>query len=159
MENRICCRCKAEKPAEEFAYKDKTRGTRHTVCRACIRENSRAHYQKNRTQYIGRAKARNVGERHKKRDIVLELKSRPCADCGRRYPPHVMQFDHRDPSGKVGPIANMKNAADGMPAFLAELAKCDVLCANCHCERTHLRRVGGWRDGDQGVPAPLEYSI
>jgi hypothetical protein len=51
----------------------------------------------------------------KKRDWLDSLKVEPCADCGRSFPPYVMQFDH---------------------------VRCDLVCANCHAIRTHnLRKV------------------
>ena len=45
-------------------------------------------------------------ERVKKRQAATlqwlrELRNRPCADCGERFPPYVMDFDHRDPSEKL----------------------------------------------------------
>ena len=65
-------------------------------------------------------------------------KDAPCVDCGIRYPPYVMDFDHRDPATKkkaVSRIHSIQMAAD-------EIAKCDLVCANCHRERTHQQYVG-----------------
>lgn len=69
------------------------------------------------------------------REIIREAKNRPCADCGTQYPYYVMQFDHLDPSEKSFAIGI---AATRSPEVLrAEIAKCEVVCANCHAERTH----------------------
>lgn len=73
------------------------------------------------------------------REIIREAKSVPCTDCGAAYPYYVMQFDHLDAAtkefniGVIGPTASRSR-------LLAEIAKCDVVCANCHAERTHSRR-------------------
>ncbi len=68
-------------------------------------------------------------------EIKNRLKSRPCADCGRSYNPWVMDFDHRNPSEKLGNIAHLYHEK----RILEEVAKCDVVCSNCHRERTHQR--------------------
>lgn len=62
----------------------------------------------------------------------------PCADCGQTFPPYVMDFDHRPGEEKSFGLAF---AASGRSAVevQAELAKCDVVCANCHRIRTHER--------------------
>jgi hypothetical protein len=49
-----------------------------------------------------------------------------------------MEFDHK-PGTKLFKISAM--AAKSLREVLAEVAKCDVVCANCHKERTHARRV------------------
>jgi len=62
------------------------------------------------------------------------LRDRPCADCGRRFHPVRMAFDHRDPAQKRFTLAKamLKSRAD----LVAEVAKCDVVCSNCHSLRT-----------------------
>jgi hypothetical protein len=71
--------------------------------------------------------------------ILDKLCDVPCADCGRRFPPCVMQFDHRDPSTKKLTIS--RSRARGHATLLAEVAKCDIVCTNCHRERTYKRRM------------------
>lgn len=66
-------------------------------------------------------------------DIVNKAKDKPCADCGKRYPPYVMDLDHR--GDKFTDVSKMKSYS--IQRLLAEIAKCDVVCANCHRERTH----------------------
>lgn len=68
--------------------------------------------------------------------IINAAKDRPCVDCGVKYPPYVMTFDHLDPSNKdfnigiIGPTISKVR-------LIAEIAKCEVVCANCHAERTY----------------------
>src|SRR5712691_7309094 len=68
------------------------------------------------------------------------LRDTPCHDCGQRFAPYVMQFDHRDPTTKTHLVTRMIGHA-GTPRILAEVAKCDIVCANCHRQRTYLRRT------------------
>jgi hypothetical protein len=71
------------------------------------------------------------------------LKDVPCADCGRRYPPFVMDFDHRNGEDKTGNISAMAPRWS-WSKIAAEVAKCDVVCANCHRMRTARR--SGWAE-------------
>ena len=83
--------------------------------------------------------ASNLRAYAERRKIVIDAKSQPCADCGIQYPYYVMDFDHRDGALKVFPLNSVHRIS--MKAVLCEIAKCDVVCANCHRERTHRRRV------------------
>lgn len=74
-----------------------------------------------------------------RRTWLAGIQAKPCMDCGVQYPSHVMQFDHRDPSTKCFTIA--ANKCRALTALQVEVEKCDVVCANCHAERTHQRRV------------------
>ena len=73
----------------------------------------------------------------KSREAVRIAKDVPCADCGRRYSYYVMQFDHVR-GEKIFNIG--ASTAAGYHKILAEIAKCEVVCANCHAERGHQRR-------------------
>lgn len=72
------------------------------------------------------------------RQTIDNLKDVPCADCGVRYPPWVMDFDHvRDE--KEFNIAKMTYQKPEVIEREAE--KCDVVCSNCHRQRTHDRNL------------------
>lgn len=96
---------------------------------------NRTYYLKTRERYAEkRARSRELN-RQKVSQAIKEAKSRPCADCGVQYPHYVMDFDHRgDKKFNIGASRNK-----GLRQVLAEIAKCDVVCANCHRERTHGR--------------------
>ena len=72
--------------------------------------------------------------------MLDRLRDVPCADCGRRFPPCSMDFDHRDPTQKRSTVPAMIGRA-GDARILAEAGKCDIVCANCHRARTFDRRA------------------
>jgi len=74
--------------------------------------------------------------------LLDRLRARPCADCGDRFPPCAMDFDHRDPQTKRYAVSRMIGRA-GIERILEEVAKCDIVCANCHRLRTFSRRSTG----------------
>jgi hypothetical protein len=50
-----------------------------------------------------------------------------------------MDFDHRQGEEKLANIN--KFAYTSLEALQREIAKCDVVCANCHRERTYWRKL------------------
>lgn len=58
-----------------------------------------------------------------------------CADCGYAEHPAALDFDHRDPATKEFSVGARTRAASPKKLW-AEIAKCDVVCANCHRVRT-----------------------
>ena len=62
-------------------------------------------------------------------DEVLSKSS--CLECGESHP-GCMDFHHRDPKTKSYNISDMIQKRFSNIKILAELVKCDVLCANCH---------------------------
>lgn len=51
-----------------------------------------------------------------------------------------MELDHRQDTLKVGAVSNLVGGGCTDEKLLNEIAKCDVVCANCHRMRTYLRR-------------------
>ena len=76
-----------------------------------------------------------------RRALIDGLKNRPCLDCGRSYPSYVMEFHHRDPHTKVFKVS-VALVYYNLDLVMAEIAKCDLLCANCH-------RIREW--GEKGL--------
>lgn len=68
--------------------------------------------------------------------IINKLKDKPCVICKVKYNPWIMHFDHIDPQTKKGRIARM----DSPIKFKEEVAKCRVLCANCHADVTYKNK-------------------
>ena len=80
--------------------------------------------------------------RFSRRRLVAALKTEPCSDCGRSYPAPAMDFHHQ--YGKRYNVATLAEVGFAEKTIAAEIAKCILLCANCH--RLHTagdRKCGG----------------
>lgn len=75
------------------------------------------------------------------RQYVERLKSAPCTDCKKKFPPISMDFDHRDPSTKSFSISELIVTAPSFEILRAEIDKCDLVCANCHRVRTRQQMM------------------
>lgn len=135
----ICVKCGVEKDHSEFPRKNAKR--RHRVCKTCKCIYNRTWYAKNKARHLEDVHRNQRRYRREKRALINELKNRPCADCGGIFPPFVMDFDHRDPSSKLMGLSESVGRAWADADILAEAAKCDVVCANCHRIRTFGRQT------------------
>ena len=75
---------------------------------------------------------------NKRAKVVRKAKEKLCADCGVQYSYWIMQFDHV--RGKKLFTIGQELYCYGIKKLLAEIEKCEVVCANCHLNRTYLRR-------------------
>lgn len=101
--------------------------------RAANRCSYRKHHAERRATYRQQYAAR--------RALIDGLKNHPCQDCGNSYPSYVMEFHHRDPATKVFKVA-VALVYYSLNKVFEEIAKCDLLCANCH-------RIREW--GENGL--------
>ena len=106
--------------------------------RDLVRTANREAHAKYRTHSAHLRNAVSKRYREVNRAIIRGAKDQPCADCGHSYPYYVMQFDHLGDKefnvGNIGPTGSRSR-------LINEINKCDVVCANCHAERTHQRRM------------------
>lgn len=134
-----CTRCGQDRPVDEFRIRT-DRQTRQSWCRTCKNAYDRDWYQRNKDKHKREVAKRRKREIQRLRQLVEEIEQQPCADCGRQFPPCVMDFDHVRGT-KVEAIGRL-TVSGGEPTLRAELAKCDVVCANCHRIRTRNRGYG-----------------
>ena len=64
-----------------------------------------------------------------------------CVDCAKDFPHYVLEFDHRPEFKKFGVVSRILKKYGPEKAW-EEVAKCDVVCSNCHKLRTHYRQYG-----------------
>lgn len=134
---RKCYRCGEVKPAEAFSWRRRERGQRDSFCRPCRKAYGREHYLANRTRYIEQARVQTQKLQLERTKYLIEyFVTHPCVDCG-ESDPVVLEFDHlRDKAFDIGQGLARRRWA----AVLAEIEKCEVVCANCHRRRTARRR-------------------
>lgn len=137
--SRRCSKCGETKPETEFYWKNRSLGRLRSDCRTCFKRVSAAHYAKNTDYYVGKAKERKAMQREVLRGVIDNARDRPCSDCENTFPVVVMQFDHVR-GEKDFNVSEAPYAGYSVERVRAEIAKCDVVCANCHAVRTDRRR-------------------
>jgi hypothetical protein len=108
-----------------------------SYCRRCQKEYDAAWYRENKARRQAKVKA----DREAYVEWLDSLKEGiPCTDCGRMYPLYVMEWDHLPGATKRLILADTRRAAFSRKRILAELENCELVCANCHRERTFGQR-------------------
>lgn len=74
--------------------------------------------------------------------LLQEIKlEKGCADCGYNKYACALDFDHRPGTEKLYVPAHMPKYKLSIAKIMAELDKCDIVCANCHRVRTMKRKL------------------
>lgn len=71
--------------------------------------------------------------RFEARELVNQLKSKPCKDCGKKYEPCQMDFIKREGDRTI-PISKM--LLKSQARIIKEVQNSDLVCANCGRLRT-----------------------
>lgn len=129
----LCTQCGESKGCEAFLPSDWRRAVRKSWCRECRgKKVMHGYYAKHRPTVLARQQSL--------RDRVSALKAAlGCKECGESHPA-CLDFHHRDPLQKRIAIGTMVCRSATMDKVLAEIQKCDVLCANCHRKHHHGQR-------------------
>jgi len=120
--------CDQDKLVEEFY------GGRR-ICKVCLSLQRRERYA-SEPEYREQFKSRYRNARRAKKLMLWDyLATHPCVDCGEKNP-MVLEFDHRERDGKVFELSEITRG-HSVAKMWAEVAKCDVRCANCHRKKTY----------------------
>ena len=126
--NKTCLKCTLEKPLSEFSKKTKSKDGLQSYCVQCQKIMDAAYYAKCKVRTL----KRNEANKQKKRDWLNKYKqSLCCSRCGYHENVIALDFHHNDGKTKAGPIARLVYDWS-ITRLQTEIAKCDVLCANCH---------------------------
>jgi hypothetical protein len=86
------------------------------------------------------------------RDTITLLKvQRGCSLCGEKRAP-ALEWHHRSPHRKEISISDAISQDWNFNRILAEIAKCDVICKNCHSCQHSIYDEGGKRRRRRRVP-------
>jgi hypothetical protein len=122
---KTCKGCTKSLPLAEFYENEGMRDGRLNWCKPCV---------------IAR---HVVAKRRRQSELLAYIQAikmaRGCADCGYRDHPAALDFDHLPGSVKKMRLATAAAGAT-LLRIQEEIAKCDVVCANCHRIRTANRR-------------------
>lgn len=122
-EVKVCTSCQLTLPVAKFKWRGgRQANTRHSMCNRCL-------YIKY-TRPLVEEKTKEIHE------YQLE---KGCLDCGFNKHPAALEFDHIPGTEKKFNIGE-EIGNRSRQALWEEIAKCDVVCANCHAIRTANRR-------------------
>lgn len=92
-------------------------------------------YAKHKKRIHSKKRFQNLSWQKALRDWMRRMKQSPCKDCGQKFPPECMQFDHVRGCKKAS-IADLVSSSVAKEMILREIEKCELVCANCHAIRT-----------------------
>ncbi len=81
----------------------------------------------------------STGRKNNQKKMQALKDNQPCTDCKVRYSYYVMQYDHIG-TDKTLAVSRLIARAS-WARVLEEIAKCELVCSNCHAERTHQRMI------------------
>lgn len=135
MQKKRCSKCRRLRLVKFFTKNGSKKDGLNHSCASCHREYTRKHYKNNIQYYVGKAK---ISE-DKFDSEIRKLKTVPCMDCKKQYNYWQMDFDHV--SGKKEfAIGSTFWSYKSRTAIREEIKKCEVVCANCHRDRTYKRK-------------------
>jgi hypothetical protein len=137
---KVCGKCKEELPRSAFGVNNRRWDGLQAYCNLCKQSDAMKSY-----------------------GWINELKeSRGCQDCPedrRRHPGYRLDFDHVR-GVKLHNVSSMMKQRFSRHDIEAEIAKCDVVCANCHRDRHHqryqssaIRRASNGLEESPGIPS------
>lgn len=142
---KVCNGCGISCKRDEFPLKNSRTGQRHSQCRLCCRRRSKDHYGRNHAAYIARNQRNTPLQRQRNAALVLEyLSVHPCSLCG-ESDPIVLEFNHTDARTKIANISDLVRSGCSIHRITAEIAKCEVVCANCHQRVTSQARPSHYK--------------
>ena len=99
-----------------------------------VRLYNREYYRRNRQRLLEKQRDKNRRFAESRRKWLSDYKkSLKCCRCDEDHPA-TLTFHHRDAAEKSFEIGNNINLGVGLKRLMAEIEKCDVLCANCHAK-------------------------
>lgn len=139
---RTCRVCHTARPMSEFPYRSMKAQTRQWICKPCQRTYAKEWYARNRAGHMSNvARNRSRSRVSVRRAVRRYLADHPCVDCG-ETDVRVLEFDHvRD---KTAEISALVSVGARWALIEAEIAKCEVRCANCHRRKT-VKAISGYR--------------
>lgn len=164
-----CWRCEklgreSQHPLADFNQDRHREDGRQAICRPCSKEVRIAYlaahpgaqkraFAKWYANPENRAKTTAAIVRHRRERATLlinRFKAAPCMDCGKTFPTCAMDFDHRPGAEKCFNVGYQALGGRPLEDIIAEIAKCDLVCACCHRIRTNTRGQCGQRGKVEG---------
>lgn len=140
---KTCSKCQQQRPVGEFYPREVAKDGLTSWCKRCYadrnaeyRRANAAHFQEYERRPDRVAKQRERSLAFIERVAAIKIES-GCVDCGYNDHAVALDFDHLPGTEKSYTVSKMTSRR--WETVAAEIAKCEVVCANCHRVRTHSR--------------------
>lgn len=132
---KVCSECGTDKTVGEY-YFNKDRSNRiRPQCKVCTKRRAKRSFQD------GVPVSKHRDNLHD--FLFAHLSNNPCRDCSEKDV-LVLEFDHVR-GKKLESVSVLVAKSASLSLVKNEVAKCEVVCANCHRRRTYLRQNSNWR--------------
>ena len=143
---KICNKCQQEKDQDQFNKKRTKKDGSFQLqpfCRSCQKEYWNSYYkiEEKKQKHLARKYKHDKTKYENVKKYIDELKSKPCTDCKQKFSPWIMDFDHV--GFKIENISVMRRNKVPLDKILEEISKCELVCSNCHRDRTYKRIHSG----------------
>ena len=127
-----CGVCSITQPLENFSKDPKGKFGKTTTCKACAAQRSRESYKTRRQnpEWLKQHRRKYREANQIRKQWAVEYMGGKCNDCGGVFHQSVYDFHHINPSEKEGNPSSFLTKSE--ERLKEELAKCVLLCANCH---------------------------
>lgn len=126
---KTCTRCNETKELSAFHKKASIkRDGLQSHCKACEKIAHRNHYEANKNTYVKRSSERRMRLAQEYHAWKTQQKCCRCDETDEC----CLEMHHFNPSEKEHGLASFAMSNFGNDAWYAELAKCIIVCSNCH---------------------------
>jgi hypothetical protein len=133
MVNKVCKKCKLEKPIFDFHKRSRCKDGYAIYCKDCNRQINKKSYH---TYWSQRRKAIDNYHYNRIEQLRLEIDTikvnRGCFFCGYNKYALGLDFHHLNEDTKLNSIAALINRKVNKDKLYNEIDKCIVVCAICH---------------------------
>lgn len=124
-----CFKCKISKPENRFYKNERTKDGLYIYCKACHSIITKK-WQKENKELCSSIRKKRYNK--KRKFLVSYKKGLKCQVCG-ESDSVCLVFHHRNPKEKDFYVG-CSVSGYSLERIMKEIAKCDVLCANCHAK-------------------------
>jgi hypothetical protein len=130
---KLCPSCKEQKQETEFNL---TGNKLQSWCKSCQCVKAKKQYEANKEEQKKKIEENRKKRRSLLQQYLLDRFKSGCLDCG-ITDPRVLEWDHVN--GKSWDISKLIHDGASIERAEKELAKCELVCSNCHKIRTYER--------------------
>lgn len=141
-----CNTCKTDKMLSEFRKDSSQKDGYQHRCKQCARVYHQSVYNATQSQ---KARTRNASRREIGKALIDEARSCGCSMC-EEDDLVCLEFHHIDPNVKEFQVGGY-GINFSLDRLRAEIAKCIVVCANCH-KKIHAGKIILASDGSRVLP-------